>query len=327
LLVPGFGPVLASGPLAWAIGGIVGTTVGGAIAGGVYGSLRDIGIEESYARTYEERLRTGDVLLTAVLPSMLSEDRVLDVLSEHGAEDVSFSEDTAPARGTYDTPGTIPTRMDRDYTATPTSTTTAVGTAGYGSNVARGEAKEIAGEIRDRDADYTGSLTEKMAAKGEKAAGKIQETYGRATDRTVRADTDEVRVPISEEVAQVRKEQRQTGEVALRKETEVETQHISTPVTETRVVAERRPVPPGQQYNVDPDATTLREGETMRVPVVEEQVRVEKVPRVTEEVVLHKQQQTRQVEQDIPVRRERVRVEEEGDVDVENADTIEPRKP
>jgi len=78
----------------------------------------------------------------------------------------------------------------------------------------------------------------------------------------------EVRVPVTEETAQVRKEEREVGQVGLRKEVEVETQRISEPVTQTRVVAERRAVPAGEQYVADPNATTLREGETLKVPVV-----------------------------------------------------------
>src|SRR5262249_51815838 len=94
LMVPGFGLVMAAGPLAWALGGAAGAAAAGAIAGGVYGSLRNIGIEEPYARGYEERVRSGDVLLTALVPS-IAEDRVLDVLAECGAEDVSFADDTS----------------------------------------------------------------------------------------------------------------------------------------------------------------------------------------------------------------------------------------
>jgi len=98
LMVPGFGIIMAAGPLAWAIGGAAGATAAGAVAGGVYGGLRDIGIQEKHARTYEERLRGGDVLLTAALPTMVAHDRVLEVLSDHGAQDVSFTEDTWTGR-------------------------------------------------------------------------------------------------------------------------------------------------------------------------------------------------------------------------------------
>jgi hypothetical protein len=98
LMVPGFGLIMAAGPLAWAIGGAAGATAAGAVAGGVYGGLRDLGIEESHASTYEERVRSGDVLLTAALPVSMTEERVLDVLAEHGAEDVSITEDTWTGR-------------------------------------------------------------------------------------------------------------------------------------------------------------------------------------------------------------------------------------
>jgi uncharacterized membrane protein len=97
LTVPGFGLVLAAGPLAWALGGAAGTAAAGAIAGGIYGGLRDVGIEEPHARGYEERIRGGDVLLTALVPTV-AEERVLDILAEYGAEDVSFADDTSIAQ-------------------------------------------------------------------------------------------------------------------------------------------------------------------------------------------------------------------------------------
>jgi len=154
LTIPGIGLILAAGPLALA-------TASGAIAGGVYGGLRDIGIEDKAARGYEERLRGGNVLLTAIIPAM-SESRVRMVLNEHGAEDISFNEDTATMASTaYTTP------------AAPMA-----GTTGYNSNIARGEAKRVEGEMRDRAADMTVNPLDDIAAKGEKAAGAVQEEFG-----------------------------------------------------------------------------------------------------------------------------------------------------
>lgn len=92
LAVPGVGLILAAGPLSWAIGGAVGATVGGAVAGGVYGHLRDIGINERYARAYEARIRSGDLLMTALIPD-LNEARVREMLDANHAEDVTFVED------------------------------------------------------------------------------------------------------------------------------------------------------------------------------------------------------------------------------------------
>jgi len=244
LTVPGIGLVLAMGPLAAAM-------AGGAVAGGVYGGLKDIGIEEKHARGYEERIRGGHVLLTALVPN-IAEQRVREILTEYDAEDISFAEDQSGASMA------APTAAARD--------TRTINTPG------------------------------------------------------------EVRVPVTEETAQVRKEEREVGQVGIRKEVDVETQRISEPVTQTRVVAERRAVPAGEQYTVDPNATTLREGETLRVPVVKEELKVEKVPRVVEEVVLRTEQQTEQVERDVQLRHERVEVEEEGEAEVENVAPNAPRR-
>jgi uncharacterized protein (TIGR02271 family) len=158
----------------------------------------------------------------------------------------------------------------------------------------------------DRCTAYWGSLR----------TGERRERAGATTGRT-KTRTEEVRVPVTEETAQVRKEQRQAGAVSITKRTDVETKHISEPVTRTRVVAETREVPAGEQYAANANAATLREGETLRVPIVEEEVVVEKVPRVTKEVVLRKEAETEQVEKDVQLRHERVEVEEEGDIEVE----------
>lgn len=141
-------------------------------------------------------------------------------------------------------------------------------------------------------------------------------TVGREAERTVDAGVGEVRIPVTEETAEVHKERREAGFISVRKRTDVETKHISEPVTRTRVVAETREVPAGEQYAYDPNATTLREGEELRVPVVEEELVVEKKPRVTKEVVVRTQAETEQVERDVELRREEVEVEEEGDVEV-----------
>src|SRR5207249_9703858 len=93
LMVPGFGVIMAAGPLSWAIGGAVGTAAAGAVVGGVYGGLRDIGIEEHHARGYEERIRGGGVLMTALMPGF-DPGRIREILSEYGAEDITLAEDT-----------------------------------------------------------------------------------------------------------------------------------------------------------------------------------------------------------------------------------------
>lgn len=100
LAVPGFGLIMAAGPLSWAIGGAVGATVGGAVVGGIYGGLRDLGIPEHHARAYEERIRGGGVLMTALVPG-LDEAQVRAVLAEYNAEDTTFVDDTASLGRTF----------------------------------------------------------------------------------------------------------------------------------------------------------------------------------------------------------------------------------
>ena len=54
LLIPGFGPLVAAGPLAGVLTG--------AITGGVAGGLIDYGIPEEKSRHYERRLEEGRVM-------------------------------------------------------------------------------------------------------------------------------------------------------------------------------------------------------------------------------------------------------------------------
>jgi len=127
----------------------------------------------------------------------------------------------------------------------------------------------------------------------------------------------EVRVPVTDETVQVHKEARTTGFVNIRKRVDVETQHISQPVTRTRVSVEEHDVAAGERSRLDPNATVLKDGETIRIPVVEEELVVEKVPHVTREVVVQSQSTTEQAERDVQLRHEHVEVDTEGDVDLE----------
>ena len=193
LLVPGFGLVTAGGALAWALGGAVGTAAAGAVAGGVYGGLRDIGIEHEHARTYEERVRGGDVLLTAVIPA-IDEGSIRSALQEQGAEYVTYTDDTSSwtpgasaatsdYRATSSMDPVTPSTAAMSGTAANYQTTSSPGIASttaadYNTNVARGEAKQVEGEMRDRAADSTLNPLDDLGAKSEKAAGKVQEAYG-----------------------------------------------------------------------------------------------------------------------------------------------------
>jgi hypothetical protein len=171
LIVPGFGPVLAAGPLSWAIGGAIGATVAGAVAGGVYGSLRDLGIPEQHARAYEERIRGGGVLMTALVPG-LAESRIRDILSEHHAEDVTLVDDTSMPAET--------SARDSDYTApaamseTIVESTTVVGAY---PNIAPGQTKPMEGEWRDRAAEQVAKPADDRTVEGQKPADMMEEEH------------------------------------------------------------------------------------------------------------------------------------------------------
>jgi uncharacterized protein (TIGR02271 family) len=89
---------------------------------------------------------------------------------------------------------------------------------------------------------------------------------------------------------------------------------MDVPVPREVAVIERHPV------DRRPADEPIGEGETVRVPLREEQVSVEKRPVVSEEISVGKRgvQETEEVSG--TVRREEARVEQEGDVRVERND-------
>jgi uncharacterized protein (TIGR02271 family) len=130
----------------------------------------------------------------------------------------------------------------------------------------------------------------------------------------------EQRVQLHEEQLHARKQPVQTGEVKVRKEVTTEHQSIDVPVQREEVVIERHPATGRTTSGCE-----LRPGEEVRIPVKEEQVHVEKTPVVKEEVKISKRtvQDTEHVSG--TVRKEEVKVEQEGDVKV-HGDVKNPRK-
>jgi len=133
------------------------------------------------------------------------------------------------------------------------------------------------------------------------------------TERPTTADTQRT-VQLREEELQARKTAVETGSVHLGKDVVEEQRTMDVPVTREEVYVERHPVDrrPSDRPISESDS------ETIRVPVTEEQVEVEKQPVVYEEVGVGKRvtQETRQVSD--TVRREELRVDHDGDVEVRN---------
>lgn len=103
IAIPGFGAILIGGPIAAALGltGAAATTTTGAatgaLAGGLLGMLVSLGIPEDEARTYEERIREGGILLAVPTPPS-REEEVYGILSDTGAEQVRTISNHAPQR-------------------------------------------------------------------------------------------------------------------------------------------------------------------------------------------------------------------------------------
>jgi uncharacterized protein (TIGR02271 family) len=133
-----------------------------------------------------------------------------------------------------------------------------------------------------------------------------------ATTSMAGEHTSNDRLQLREEELQARKTSVQTGEVTLGKEVVEEQRTMEVPVTREEVYVERRAVERREAGAPIAD----RETETIRVPVTEERVEVEKKPVVYEEVGIGKRvtQETETVSD--TVRREELRVDEKGDVDI-----------
>lgn len=116
---------------------------------------------------------------------------------------------------------------------------------------------------------------------------------------------------LHEERVNVKKQPVEAGEVTLHKEVHTEHKHIDVPVTKEEVVVERHPAS-GQPAS----AAGITGNETIRVPVREEQVSVEKQTVVTEDVSVGKRKTQRTEGVDTTIRKEDVKIDKKGDVDL-----------
>jgi len=155
-------------------------------------------------------------------------------------------------------------------------------------------------------ASHTASST---ATHTSRAATTVGSTSAAASTR--QGDT----IQVKEEQLHAEKRPVEAGEVRVRKEVHTETKTLEVPVQHEEVVIERTPVHGRAASDVP-----IREGEEIRIPVREEQVDVSKHAVVTEEVNVGKRvvHDTERVSGQ--VRKEEVKVEQTGDVDVRNRD-------
>jgi uncharacterized protein (TIGR02271 family) len=143
------------------------------------------------------------------------------------------------------------------------------------------------------------------------AATGMRNTADTARDRTNL--TDQERLQLREEELNVSKERVQAGEVRVRKEVVTEQQQVDVPVTREEVVIERHPVAGHQTAGGNIAAGA---GEEVRIPLTEEQVRVNKDTVVREEVTLGKRKVEDVEHVSDTVRREEARIEGEGEQNI-----------
>ena len=167
----------------------------------------------------------------------------------------------------------------------------------------------------------------------ESAGGELRET-GFAQQPLANVDTadadrasrdselpdQDYRIQLRGEVLRAYKERVRRGEVRVRKDVVTENQTIQVPVTREELVVERVPAS-GEQVSGE-----IGSDKEIRVPLSEERARVDKQPVVNEEVRIGKRavQNTQQVSGD--VRHEELKVDQEGDIDVEDAAKPRNRK-
>jgi uncharacterized protein (TIGR02271 family) len=171
-----------------------------------------------------------------------------------------------------------------------------------------GRGQEALAILRTSGADLgPAAITMGGAARGAAARGGTTAP----ADAALADLTEAQRITLREEHLRIAKEQVPVGEVRVRKEVVTEQQRIDVPVTREEAVIERHPVTgKAARGNVG----DLREGEEIRVPLTEEQVRVGKEQVVKEELTVGKRkvQETQQVQDE--VRHEEARVDTTGKV-------------
>jgi hypothetical protein len=104
LAIPGFGPLIAAGPL---VAALTGAAVGAGL-GGMVGALSEMGVPEEEAHVYAEGVRRGGSLVI-VNASRDGDWTAVDILRRHGAADIERRKDAATE------PGALASNENADY--------------------------------------------------------------------------------------------------------------------------------------------------------------------------------------------------------------------
>ncbi len=152
-------------------------------------------------------------------------------------------------------------------------------------------------------------LARQALSEGGADLGPSGRGYMRSATAGGAADRD--RLELREEQLDVDTREVQAGEVRVRKEVTTEQRNIEVPVTREEAVIERHKVS-GREASDQ----TVGEDEEIRIPLMEEEVDVQKRAVVREEISVGKRQVQDSKTVSDTVRREEARVESEGDVGI-----------
>lgn len=100
LTIPGFGPLLAAGPIVAALAGVGAV---GAI-GGIIGALAGGGVPEYEAKRFEGRIREGGILLSVHCDNAEWVKRAREILERNGAQDIGAEGEKRGAFANADKP-------------------------------------------------------------------------------------------------------------------------------------------------------------------------------------------------------------------------------
>jgi uncharacterized protein (TIGR02271 family) len=248
----------------------------------VYGSdgekIGDVGdVGSNYLMVTKGFLFTKDIYIPTSAIKSIDQDRVYINVAKDQIDSMGW--DQAPAG-------------DAGYGTTTTDTTTGTYTDQDSTSVQSATTTTDAGYVTQPSQGYT--TTERSAPT---QTGDVD---------------DDIRVRRHEEELQAQKVSREAGEVRVSKDVVEEQQTLEVPVTREQITVRSTDV-----RSTDADTSQAFQGGTISVPVREEGVEVNKQVRVAEELEIDKTavQDTERVTD--TVRKERVNVEEVGDVDVE----------
>ena len=256
----------------------------------------DLGVSGDEANYYEGESQAGRHIVSVNAPGR--EEEAMSIMRANGAYNYGTRRGGTGAFGTADATGATSTMQTANTYDNTTVDPTRTGTTyDNTSDTTR------TGAAYDNTVDTT------------RTGAAYDNTVGTAGAANV--NTDEARrLQLREEQLNVSKERVQTGEVGIHKDIISEEKAIDVPVTHEEAYIERRPV---TDATIN-DTTPIGEGETIRVPLSEEQVNVSKNTVVTGEVEVGKRAVQENQRVSDTVRREEARVDRDGDVRVSGAE-------